>query len=74
MLYGLLNIFNISNKGGVQKCVTVLERCLDTQDWSMACLVCQALWNYSIDSSDITDSIEDEESLCNLEGNNGLNL
>ena len=74
MLYALLNIFDISNQGGVQKCVSVLERCLDTQDWPMACLVCQALWNYCIDSPNITDSIEDEESLCNLEGNNSLNL
>ena len=74
MLDGLLKIFDILNKGGVRKCVAVLERCLDTQDWSMACLVCQALWNYSIDSPDITDSIEDEECLCNLEGNIALKL
>ena len=56
-------------QGGVQRCIRVLESCLDEQDWSLACLVCQALWNYCIDSNNITESIVDEECLCNLEGN-----
>ena len=46
----------------------MLESCLDEQDWSLACLVCQALWNYCIDSNNITESIVDEDCLCNLEG------
>merc|ERR1711997_40962 len=54
-------------QGGVERCIRVLESCLDEQDWSLACLVCQALWNYCIDSNNITESIVDEECLCNLE-------
>ena len=60
---------NFFSQGGVQRCIGVLESCLDEQDWSLACLVCQALWNYCIDSNSITESIVDEECLCNLEGN-----
>ena len=45
----------------------VLERCLDSQDWSLASLTCQALWNYCIDSPDITQCIDNEETLCELE-------
>ena len=55
-------------QGGVERCIRVLESCLDEQDWSLACLVCQALWNYCIDSNNITESIVDEDCLCNLEG------
>ena len=62
------HIYYLIFQGGVERCIRVLESCLDEQDWSLACLVCQALWNYCIDSNNITESIVDEESLCNLEG------
>ena len=55
------------NRNGLEKCVAILERCLDDQDWSLACLTCQALWNYCIDSQDITQCIDNEESLGDLE-------
>ena len=53
--------------GGLEKCVVVLERCLENQDWPLASLTCQALWNFCIDSPDITQCIDDEERLCELE-------
>ena len=69
-----MNISNGFFQGGVQRCIRVLESCLDEQDWSLACLVCQALWNYCIDSTNITESIVDEDCLCNLEGEKLLKL
>ena len=66
--YNIWYICYLIFQGGVERCIRVLESCLDEQDWSLACLVCQALWNYCIDSNNITESIVDEESLCNLEG------
>ena len=67
-MLGNRHFWNTTLQGGVERCIRVLETCLDEQDWSLACLVCQALWNYCIDSNNITESIVDEECLCNLEG------
>merc|ERR1711884_173468 len=43
---------------GIQKCVDLLHSCLDTRDWELACLVCQAVWNYGIDGQQLSDTIE----------------
>lgn len=55
-----------AKEGGVKKCTCVLERCLDQQDWMLACLVCQAIWNYCIDTQNITETM-DEDCLVGLE-------
>ena len=43
---------------GIQKCVDLLHSCLDTRDWELACLVCQAVWNYGIDGQQLSDTID----------------
>ena len=43
---------------GIQKCIDLLHSCLDTRDWELACLVCQAIWNYGIDGKQLSDTID----------------
>jgi len=43
---------------GLPKCIDLLHSCLDDKDWNLACLVCQAIWNYAIDCRKLSDVIE----------------
>ena len=43
---------------GIQKCIDLLHACLDSRDWELACLVCQAIWNYGIDGQQLSDTID----------------
>ena len=55
--------------GGVAGLVRVLRECGEEQaspDWLLASLTCQALWNYSIDSTNLFDCM-DKEELSELE-------
>jgi hypothetical protein len=55
--------------GGVAGLVTVLRECGEEAggpDWLLASLACQALWNYSIDSTNLFDCM-DKEELSELE-------
>lgn len=46
------------SEDGISKCIDLLHSCLDDKDWDLACLVCQALWNYAIDCRKLSDVIE----------------
>ena len=43
---------------GIQKCIDLLHACLARRDWELACLVCQAIWNYGIDGQQLSDTID----------------
>jgi len=43
---------------GVQRSIDLLYSCLEIKDWDLACLVCQALWNYCIDCHQLSEVIE----------------
>ena len=43
---------------GIQKCIDLLHACLASRDWELACLVCQAIWNYGIDGQQLSDTID----------------
>jgi hypothetical protein len=49
---------NFRDEHGVEKCIDLLDFCLEAKDWELACLVCQAIWNYCIDSKHLSDVIE----------------
>ena len=60
---------SLRSLGGLAGLVRVLRECgeeLDNPDWLLASLTCQALWNYSIDSSNLFDCM-DKEELSELE-------
>ncbi|KAL1455150.1 hypothetical protein WDU94_009265 [Cyamophila willieti] len=40
---------------GLEKFLMILGETKQTRDWEMGCLICQGIWNYMIDSSDIVD-------------------
>lgn len=46
--------------GGVKKLIAILEK-YGQNDWLMGTLVCQALWNYAIDSIDLYDLFTEDE-------------
>ncbi len=54
------------SEAGVKKCISVLHCCLENEDWPLACLVCQAIWNFCIDSNSLSEVIE-ETYLVELE-------
>ena len=41
---------------GVQRSIDLLYSCLEEKDWDLACLVCQALWNYCIDCHRLSEA------------------
>ena len=56
---------SLKELGGVNKLIRVLQSCgantIDDQNWSLASLTCQAVWNYSIDSVNLFDCMDKEE-------------
>ncbi|XP_066248328.1 armadillo repeat-containing protein 2 isoform X2 [Euwallacea similis] len=46
--------------GGIKKLVSVLTKHCES-DWLLGCLVCQVLWNYCIDTTDLNELFSDEE-------------
>ncbi len=51
---------------GIPKCIDLLHACLSDKDWELACLVCQAIWNYAIDCRKLSD-VMDVDQLADLE-------
>ena len=56
---------SLRRMGGVTSLVNVLRDCGGSSetgsDWLLASLVCQALWNYSIDTNNLFDCMDKEE-------------
>ena len=56
---------SLRTMGGVTSLVSVLRDCGGSSeagcDWLLASLVCQALWNYSIDTNNLFDCMDKEE-------------
>ncbi|KAI5732296.1 hypothetical protein M8J77_024523 [Diaphorina citri] len=40
---------------GLEKFLFILEETKQTRDWEMGCLICQGVWNYMIDTTDVVD-------------------
>ena len=60
---------SLRSLGGVAGLVRVLRECgedTESPDWLLASLTCQALWNYSIDTTNLFDCM-DKEELSELE-------
>jgi hypothetical protein len=56
------------SNSGIRKSVAVLERCSEDEDWSLATLVCQAIWNYSIETKfgqSVQKPFDKSAILCN---------
>lgn len=51
--------FMFRNKKGVMQLVQILNS--HGHDWLLAMLVCQALWNYCIDTANLYELISEEE-------------
>ena len=56
---------SLRTMGGVTSLISVLRDCGGSSeagcDWLLASLVCQALWNYSIDTNNLFDCMDKEE-------------
>merc|ERR1719232_2540564 len=55
---------SLKSLGGVASLVSILKDCggpPDQCDWLLASLTCQAIWNYSIDSTNLFDCMDKEE-------------
>lgn len=46
------------SEDGIPRCIDLLHSCLNDKDWDLACLICQAIWNYAIDCRKLSDVIE----------------
>lgn len=54
------NRVTLRNNFGMMKLIHILNN-YGQLDWSLAMLICQIIWNYCIDTSDIYELITDEE-------------
>lgn len=54
------NRVTLRNQGGIFKLVNILNN-FGQIDWSLAMLVCQVIWNYCIDTTNLYELITDEE-------------
>lgn len=54
------NRLALRNQNGIFKLVNILNN-FGQIDWSLAMLVCQVIWNYCIDTTNLYELITDEE-------------
>lgn len=48
------------NAGGISMLINILNK-NGQNDWTLAMLICQTIWNYCIDTSNLYEIISDEE-------------
>lgn len=46
------------DENGIRKCIDLLHFCLETRDWDLACLICQAIWNFCIDCDEMSEVVD----------------